>query len=233
MILYGRNPVEEALKARRRPVKQVWATRGAMKEPWLANLKGVRVQAAQGDEIAQRAGTEAHQGVCAEVGPYPYADPNALLRASGPSLIVVLDQITDPQNLGAICRTAEVAGAAGVVIPDRRSAEVTPAACKASAGAVEWLPVARVTNVADYLAAAKAADFWVYGAAGDGATPFREPDYGDRAVLVMGAEGRGLRPRVADACDVLISLPQRGRLDSLNVSAAAAVLVYEILHVPG
>ncbi len=136
----------------------------------------------------------------------------------------------DPQNLGAVCRVAECAGAAGVVIGERRSAQVSPAVCKASAGAVEHLDVARVRNIADYLAEAKERGAWVYGAAAEGATPYDEPDYTGRVVLVLGAEEKGLRPRVAEACDALVSLPMRGHIDSLNVSAAAAALVYGILH---
>ena len=144
---------------------------------------------------------------------------------------MALDEVTDPQNLGAVCRTAEVVGATGVVIlPERRSAEVTPAVCKASAGAVEHLAVAQVRNLADFLADAKRANAWSYGAAAEARTPYRAPDYRGGVVLVLGAEGKGLRPRVREACDDLIALPVRGRLDSLNVSAAAAVLMYEILQ---
>lgn len=225
MIVYGRNPVREALRGQRR-VSQVWAASGAAKEPW---LRGAPVTAARGDDIAERCGSDAHQGICAEAGPYPYADAAALLAAPDPFL-VALDEVTDPQNLGSICRTAEVAGATGVVIPERRAAEVTPAVCKASAGAVEHLSVARVRNLADFLAEAKAAGAWAYGAAAEGGTPYRAPDYTGGVVLVLGAEGRGLRPRVAGLCDGLIALPVRGRLDSLNVGAAAAVLLYEILQ---
>ncbi len=227
MILYGRNPVREALRGRR-AVLRIWAAGGARKESWLA-ATGVPVLAAAGEELTRRCGSDAHQGVCAEVAPYPYVGAGELLGQEDP-LLVALDEITDPQNLGAICRTAECAGATGVVIPERRSAEVTPAVCKASAGAVEHLAVARVRNLADFLAAAKAAGAWTYGADAGAPTGFREPDYRGAVVLVLGAEGRGLRPRVAAACDVLVGLPLRGRIDSLNVSAAAAVLLYEILH---
>jgi 23S rRNA (guanosine2251-2'-O)-methyltransferase len=227
VIVYGRNPVHEALRGRR-AVRRVWATTGAMREPWL-QAAGVPVERATGEEIAAHAETDAHQGVCAEVAPYPYADATALLREPD-ALIVALDEVTDPQNLGAVIRTAECVGATGVVIPERRAAEVTPAVCKASAGAVEHLPVARVRNLADFLAEAKGAGAWVYGAAADASTPYRGPDYRGPVVLVLGAEGRGLRPRVAAACDDLVALPIRGRLDSLNVSATAAVLLYEILH---
>jgi 23S rRNA (guanosine2251-2'-O)-methyltransferase len=141
----------------------------------------------------------------------------------------VLDQVQDPRNLGAICRVAESAGAAGVVIPERRSAEVTPVVCKASAGAVEHLALARVRNIADWLAEAKEAGAWVYGASADG-IPYEQPDYAGKVVLVLGSEGRGLRPRVAEACDELVALPMRGRIESLNVSAAAAALVYGVLQ---
>ena len=129
----------------------------------------------------------------------------------------------DPQNLGAICRTAEGVGATGVVIPERRAAEVTPAACKASAGALEWLHVARVRNLADFLGEAQKAGSWCYGAAAvPEAVHYLEPDWTGGVVLVLGAEGKGLRPRVASCCDQLVELPLRGNLDSLNVSAAAA-----------
>ncbi len=221
MIIYGRNPVREALRGRRK-VSQVWATQGAA-----GDFPGARL--AKSEEIEARCGSEAHQGVCAEVPPFPYVGAAELLRVPDPFL-VALDEVTDPQNLGAICRTAEVAGATGVVIPERRSAEVTPAVCKASAGAVEHLAVARVRNLADFLADAKAAGAWTYGTAADARTPYRAPDYTGGVVLVLGAEGKGLRPRVASLCDDLVALPVRGRLDSLNVGAAAAVLLYEILQ---
>jgi 23S rRNA (guanosine2251-2'-O)-methyltransferase len=234
VILYGRNPVREALRGRRAgQVGEVWATAGAVREPWLAGT-GARVQSAE--EIERRCGSSSHQGLCAEAGPYLYASGDELLAGEQP-LIVALDQIQDPQNLGSICRTAECAGAAGVVIPERRAAEVTPAVCKASAGAVEHLPVARVRNMADFLAEAGRAGCWCYGASADSDTPGRppvpydRPDYsGSGVVLVLGSEGAGLRPRVAKACDELIALPLLGEIESLGVSAAAAALLYEILQ---
>jgi 23S rRNA (guanosine2251-2'-O)-methyltransferase len=225
-ILYGRNPIREALRAGRRPVHRVWATSGAAAEPWLRDIEVVEARA---EDIAARAGHDAHQGLCAEVGDYPYASADELLDHTDP-LIVVLDELQDPQNLGAICRTAECVGADGVVIPQRRSAEVTPAVCKASAGAVEHLPVARVRNIADFLAQAKEAGVWCYGAAAESAVPYLQPDYRGGCVLVIGAEGRGLRPRVAGACDELVALPLRGHVQSLNASAAASALLYGILQ---
>jgi 23S rRNA (guanosine2251-2'-O)-methyltransferase len=225
LIVYGRNPVREALRGRR-AVTRVWATEHASREPWLSEAGPEIV-----DDTALEAlcGSPDHQGVCAEAGSYPYADALDLLAAED-ALVVCLDEVQDPQNLGAVCRVAECAGAAGVVIGERRSAQVTPAVCKASAGAVEHLDVARVRNIADYLAAAKERGAWVYGAAAGGATPYDQPDYRGRVVLVLGSEEKGLRPRVADACDALVALPIRGRIESLNVSAAAAALMYGILH---
>lgn len=225
MIVYGRRPVREALRGRRR-VERVWASPSAAREPWLS---GVAVEAADEEALARLAGSPDHQGLCAEAGSYPYAPARELLEPAD-ALVVCLDQVTDPRNLGAVCRVAECAGAAGVVIPDRRAAEVTPVVCKTSAGAVEHLPVARVRNLADFLAEAKGAGAWVYGAAAEGSVPYDRPDYRGRAVLVLGAEGAGLRPRVAAACDELVALPVRGRVGSLNVASAAAALVYGILH---
>jgi 23S rRNA (guanosine2251-2'-O)-methyltransferase len=234
VILYGRNPVREALRGTRAgQVREVWATAGAAREPWLG---GVAVRIAGAEEIERRCGSSSHQGLCADAGPYRYASADQLLAREQP-LLVALDQIQDPQNLGAICRTAECAGAAGVVIPERRAAEVTPAVCKAAAGAVEHLSVARVRNMADFLAEARQAGCWCYGASaggdaqGRGPVPYDRPDYrGAGVVLVLGSEGSGLRPRVAKACDELIALPLRGRMESLGVSAAASALLYGILQ---
>ncbi len=234
MILYGRNPVREAMRGRRAgSVRDVWATGGAAREPW---LEGVAVRVTGADEIEGRCGSPAHQGVCAEAGPYPYAAAEDLLAREQP-LLVALDQVQDPQNLGSICRTAECAGAGGVVIPERRAAEVTPAVCKASAGAVEHIAVARVRNMADFLAQARESGCWCYGASaepdrtGRAPVPYDRPDYrGAGVVLVLGSEGGGLRPRVASSCDELIALPLRGRVQSLGVSAAAAAILYEILQ---
>jgi 23S rRNA (guanosine2251-2'-O)-methyltransferase len=178
------------------------------------------------DELERLCGSPDHQGVVAEVDPYPYADPTALLGAEN-AIVAALDQIQDPHNLGAVCRSAEVAGAAGVVIPERRAASVTPAVCKASAGAVEHLPVARVRNLADWLAGVKEGGAWIYGAAADAERSYTEVDWSGRAVLVLGSEGSGLRPRVAETCDELVSIPVAGRVGSLNASVAAAVILFE------
>ena len=225
MIVYGLNAVREALRGSR-AARRAWSARAVAREHWLCE---VPLQIIGADELEALCASPDHQGVCAEVGPYPYADASALLEAED-ALVVCLDQVQDPRNLGAVGRVAEAAGASGVVLPERRAAEVTPAVCKASAGAVEHLPVARVRNVADYLRDAKRAGAWVYGAAADAEVPYDRPDYRGRVVLVLGSEGKGLRPRVADACDELIALPMRGRVGSLNVASAAAALLYGILQ---
>jgi 23S rRNA (guanosine2251-2'-O)-methyltransferase len=225
VIVYGRNPVREALRGKRR-VQRVFASERAAQEVWLG---GVETIVAEPWELEERCGSPEHQGICAEVGPYPYADAESLLEPDD-ALVLALDEVQDPQNLGAVIRVAEAAGCTGVVLPERRSAEVTAAVCRASAGAVEHLPVARVRNLADWLGSVKEREAWVYGAAAEAAVPYQQPDYGGRVVLVLGSEGRGLRPRVAETCDQLIALPNRGKVGSLNVSTAAAALVYGILH---
>jgi 23S rRNA (guanosine2251-2'-O)-methyltransferase len=210
-VIYGRRPVAEAERGRR-AVHRIW-----------------RAPDTPPAEIERLCGSPDHQGVAAEVDPYPYADPTTLMAAED-ALVVVLDQIQDPQNLGAVCRSAEVAGAAGVVIPERRAAAVTPATCKASAGAVEHLAVARVRNLADWLADAKERGAWIYGAAAEAERSYTEVDWVGRAVLVMGSEGEGLRPRVAGSCDELVSIPQLGHVESLNASAAAAAILFEAVR---
>jgi 23S rRNA (guanosine2251-2'-O)-methyltransferase len=230
MLIYGRNPVREAIRGPR-TVHRVWATTNTLREPWLAQA-GVPTETVQAEEVERRCGSPDHQGVCAEVSAFRYADAEVLL-SSRDSVIVALDEIQDPQNLGAICRSAECAGATGVVIPERRAAEVTAAVCKASAGAVEHLPVARVRNLADFLAEAKRAGTWCYGADADARLAYSAVDYTGGAVLVLGSEGKGLRPRVAASCDALVSIPLRGRIESLSVSAAAAVLLYAATELRG
>lgn len=207
-IIYGKQPVAEAERGRR-GAHRVW-----------------RAPETSPEELERLCGSPDHQGVVAEVDPYPYADPNQLLRREG-ALIVALDQVQDPRNLGAVCRSAEFAGAAGVVIPERRSAEVTAVACKASAGAVEHLEIARVRNLADWLAGAKEAGFWIWGADAEATDAPWSADLGGPTILVLGGEGKGIRPRVAAACDGLLALPRAGRIESLNVSAAAAALLFE------
>jgi 23S rRNA (guanosine2251-2'-O)-methyltransferase len=225
VIVYGRNAVREAIRGPRE-VRRAWAAGKAAEAPWLSGVPLERVGA---DEVELRCGSPEHQGICAEVSAYRYADAADLLAGTDP-VIVALDEVQDPQNLGSIARTAECAGVTGLVLPERRSAEVTAAVAKASAGAVEHLPIARVRNLADFLGDAKQTGLWTYGAAGGAARRYDQIDWRGGVVLVMGAEGKGLRPRVAGACDELVSIPLQGRIDSLNVGVAAGVLLYEILQ---
>ena len=180
------------------------------------------------DELERLCGSPDHQGIVAEVDSYPYGDARGMLREG--ALLVALDQVQDPRNLGAVCRSAEFAGAAGVVIPERRAAAITPATCKASAGAVEHLEVAHVRNLSDWLTDAKEAGFWIWGADATAEQTPWSTDLTGSTVIVLGGEGKGIRPRVADSCDGLISLPQLGKVDSLNVSAAATALLFEALR---
>jgi 23S rRNA (guanosine2251-2'-O)-methyltransferase len=210
-LIYGKQPVAEAERGRR-AVQRIW-----------------RAPEASPEELERLCGSPDHQGVVAEVDPYPYADPNQLLRTEN-ALIVALDQVQDPRNLGAVCRSAEAAGAAGLVVPERRSAAVTPATCKASAGAVEHLNIAHVRNLTDWLSAAKEAGFWLWGADADAKQAPWDVDLTGPTVLVLGGEGKGIRPRVSSACDGLIALPQQGQTASLNVSAAATALLFEAVR---
>jgi 23S rRNA (guanosine2251-2'-O)-methyltransferase len=212
-VIYGRRPVAEAERGRRR-VHRVW-----------------RAPETPTEELERLCGSPDHQGVVAEVDPYPYGDARGMLREG--ALLIALDQVQDPRNLGAVCRSAEFAGAAGVVIPERRSAAITAATCKASAGAVEHIEVAHVRNLADWLGEAKEAGFWIWGADAEADQAPWAADLSDSTVLVLGGEGKGLRPRVAKGCDGLLALPQRGRVESLNVSAAATALLFEALRQRG
>jgi 23S rRNA (guanosine2251-2'-O)-methyltransferase len=211
-----------------REVRELSATERALAaEPWLRDESPVRVQVKLERELTEAAGTRDHQGVVAFCEPYGYADAYALAAAEQP-LIVCLDQVSDPHNLGAVCRAVDGAGATGLVLPSHGSARVTAAVCRASAGAVEHVKVAVVTNLARYLNEVKGPSLWVYAAAaGEGSTPMWEADLTDGVALVLGAEGRGLRPLVRRACDAAVSIPLAGRVESLNVSVAAAVLLYE------
>jgi 23S rRNA (guanosine2251-2'-O)-methyltransferase len=225
-VVYGRRPVREALRGPRE-VLELWASERALAaEPWLREPNGLRVSAKPERVLSEAVATRDHQGVIAFCEPYRYADGYELAAAPDP-VLVCLDQVTDPHNLGAVCRSAEGAGATGVVLPAHGSARVTAAVCRASAGAVEHLPVAVVTNLARYLGEVKGDDLWVLGAAvGDG-LPMWDADLTGGLALVLGAEGRGLRPLVRRTCDAAVSIPLAGRVASLNVSVAAAVLLYE------
>ena len=223
-LVYGRNAVREALRGRRE-VLELWAGERAVAAlPWLGDA--LRLQVHKERELTEAAGTPDHQGVVAWCEPYPYADAWELAAIDRP-LLVCLDQITDPRNLGAVARSAEGAGATGIVVPAHGAARVTPAVCRTSAGAVEHLPVAVVPNLARYLSEVKGADLWAYAAAADAEQTMWRADLTAGLAFVLGAEGKGVRPLVRRTCDVAISIPLAGRVASLNVGVAAAVLLYE------
>jgi len=224
--VYGRRPVREALRGGRE-VLEIWASERALgAEQWLSEGP-LRVHVKPERELTEAVGTRDHQGVVAWAEPFRYAD--AWEVAGGEhALVACLDRVTDPRNLGAVCRSAEGAGATGVVVPAHGSAIVTPVVAKASAGAVEHLPVAVVPNLARYLAEIKRDDLWVYAAAGDAPQTLWETDFSGATVVVLGAEGRGLRPLVRRTCDAVVSIPVSGSVESLNVSVAAALLLYEV-----
>jgi 23S rRNA (guanosine2251-2'-O)-methyltransferase len=225
--VYGRRAVREALRGPRE-VLELWVTERALKaEPWLREPgPGVRPLPKAERDLSEAAGTRDHQGVLAFCEPYRYVDAYELAAVERP-LLACLDQVTDPRNLGAVCRAAEGAGATGVVLPAHGTARVTPAVCRASAGAVEHLPVAVVTNLARYLGEVKGPALWAYAAAADAATEMWDADLSGGVAFVFGAEGRGLRPLVRRTCDDAVRIPLAGRTESLNVSVAAALLLYE------
>jgi 23S rRNA (guanosine2251-2'-O)-methyltransferase len=226
-LVYGRRPAREVIRAGRRQILELFATERALgSEPWLRERTGLRVHVEREGKLNELAGSRDHQGVVAFCEPYKYADALELATGERP-LIACLDQVTDPHNLGAVCRSADGAGATGVVVTEHKAARVTAAVCRASAGAVEHVQVAVVVNLARYLTDVKRDDLWVWAAAGDAETPVWSADFSTGAALVFGAEGRGLRPLVRRTCDALVSIPLAGVVESLNVSVAAAVLLYE------
>lgn len=231
----GKNPVLEALRAGRTIERLLVA--GGLDRAFLARLRvvaaerGVPVEVVDRGRLDDLAQSRAHQGVLA-IAPArrPAALAELLVRAeaNGPALLVALDGVEDPQNLGAIIRSAEAAGAHGLIATERRSAPLGPGATKASAGAVEHLPVARVVNLTRTLDELKGAGLWVYGADGDGDRVYHQVDLTGPVLLVIGGEGRGLSRLVKERCDFMLRIPMFGRVNSLNASAAAAVLLFEV-----
>ena len=225
-FVYGRNAVREAIRGQRE-VLELWASEKAAElEPWLKEPGAPRIQVKSEHDLSLAAQTREHQGVVAYVEPYRYADAYELAGKTDP-LIACLDQVTNPRNLGAIARAAAGAGATGVIVPAHGSARVTAEVCRSSAGAVEHIPVAVVTNLARYFEEIKRADLWIYAADGTAQTCYWEADLSGGVVLVFGAEKRGLRPLVRRRCDDALAIPLVGEVESLNVGVAAAVLLYE------
>ncbi|NLP36380.1 MAG: 23S rRNA (guanosine(2251)-2'-O)-methyltransferase RlmB [Firmicutes bacterium] len=233
-MIEGRRPVVEAINAGTN-IKRVLLQKGARGRQVeeivaLCRRQGIPVIYRDKHDLDKLAATGNHQGVMAEVPPFKYTPIAELLepkRGEAPFLLI-LDHLQDPQNLGALVRTAYAAGCHGVVIPERRAAEITPAVVRASAGAVEYLPVAKVVNLARCIEQCKEAGFWVYGADMDGELLYTEGDYKGPVALVIGSEGKGLGRLVKEKCDFLVRLPMKGKLASLNASVAGALLLYEV-----
>src|SRR6478672_11052850 len=236
-VIYGMNSVAEALKARGKAFQWV----GVAKERHDLRLQrvieecrriSIPVRFLPRVELDRMAGTGAHQGVVAITSAKQYTDLDDVLAAKRGqySLVVVLDGVEDPHNLGAILRTADAAGADGVVIPERRAAGITGTVAKASAGASEYLPVAKVTNISRTLEELKTKGLWIVGLDERGAQSYDAVDYKMDCAVVLGAEGKGLHDLVRKRCDFLVSIPMLGKVPSLNVSVAAAVVLYEIVR---
>jgi len=229
---YGIHPVEALLERVPETVMEVWLVRSnrpgeaRRRVRDLAEGGGVRFRLVTDQQLRAVVGDVTHQGVAARVSEFQYADEERLLAEPGPGMLIVLDEVQDPQNLGSVLRSAHAFGARGVIIPRHRAASVTPAVQKVAAGASAGIAVARVTNLSRYLEAAREQDYWIYGAVVEGGAPAWATAFSSRAVLVMGSERSGIRPSVLERCDVHVTLPAGG-MESLNVAVASGVMMYE------
>ena len=240
-VIEGRNAVIEALRAGE-TIDKIFIAKGETDKTLghiasKARAAGIVVVDADRRKLDGMSRTHAHQGVIALAAVREYATVEDIMAAAEKKgekpLLVVCDEISDPHNLGAIIRTAECAGAHGVIIPKRRSAGLTAIVAKTSAGAVAHVPVARVPNIPALLKDLKKQGVWIFGTAADGATPLYGADLKGAAAIVIGSEGEGMTRLAAENCDFLVSIPMRGKLNSLNASAAAAILLYEAVRQRG
>ncbi len=238
-VIYGINPLLEVLIAQPEQLKKVVIVAGREGDGVKQILKlaaehGIPVEFSAKDRMEKLAPRQVHQGVAAICRAHAYATVDEVVahrhEKSKHNLVVLLDSVTDPQNLGSIIRTAHCCGANGVIIPENRAASVTASVSKASAGAVQYLPTAMVVNLAHTIEYLKERGFWIYGADAAAQTDIQAPDYEGNIALVMGSEGRGIRPLIVKKCDFLISIPMRGQVASLNVSVATGVILFEILR---
>ena len=232
-LIYGIGPVLEALRSKARRIEKIIIAEGTREKRLdeifgLAREAGIRVDRSSREDLSRITGPDAtHQGIAAVVSAAEYSTVEEILKGAGPHLIVVLDGVEDPRNLGAVIRTAECAGADGVVIPDRRAVGLTETASKSSAGATEYLRVAKTTNINRLIDDLKKQNVWVVGTSGDGSMDYTEWDWKQPSALVLGAEGSGLHRLVKENCDVLVKIPMYGKIESLNVSVAAGVVLFE------
>ncbi len=237
MIIYGRNPVLEAL--RKGEVTELFVAKGIedrfadQLEDMLGQGSEVRVRWISRPEMDEKIGTSQHQGVLAEVVNLEWAEVSDMFDLASSRgeevLLVLLDGITDPRNFGAIIRSAEVLGAHGVVVEERRSAPLSAVVAKTAAGATAYLPVAQVKNMPRFIEQIKKQGVWIYGAAGEAKATASQLDYARPLALVIGSEGDGLRRLVREGCDELVRIPQKGKVDSLNASVAASLLIYQAI----
>ena len=240
--VFGVNPVLEALRAKRRAIREITIASGT-KDSRLAQLiemaraEHVPVHYAPRQQLDRATGNAVHQGVVARIAAAEYTDADELLesidqlaRNETPPLVVVLDGVEDPHNLGAILRTAECAGVNGVFVPERRAAGLTDTVGKASAGAIEYVPVARAVNLSRLIDQLKERNVWVVGTAADASMDYTGWDWTRPSAIVMGSEGSGLHRLVREHCDALVRIPVRGQIKSLNVSVATGIIVYEALR---
>lgn len=237
-VLVGRNAVTEALKSGR-GINKLWIAsgdrEGSVSEiAALAKERGIVVQYVERAKIEALAGGHRHQGVLAYVAPVPYAELDDILKAAEEKgeapFLVLLDELEDPHNLGALLRTADATGVHGILIPKRRSVSLNATVAKTSAGAVEYVPVARIGNIVQTLKKLKEKGFWVAGADMDGEKAYYEADLTGPLVLVVGSEGRGMSRLTKEACDFIVSMPMVGRINSLNASVAGSILMYESMR---
>ena len=231
MIIYGLNPVIEAIRAHPERIEYIGVSRshGGKLQSAIAAAKkaGVTVRQLDGEQLGRLAGRSVHNGIVAEVAAAGYVDFDEVLEREGTHFVLILDGVTDPQNLGAILRVADGFGVNLVVVPEHDSVGLTPAAVKASAGASGWVPVTRVTNLARTIERLQKEGYWVYAAAAGGDAP-AAIDFTGKVALVLGNEGKGIRRNVLEHCDRVVTIPMGGHVESLNVATAAAVLCYEV-----
>ena len=232
-LIYGRNAVTETLTSGRE-LDVMYVQKGASlgKIIALAKQRGAVIKEVSDERLTALCGTPKHGGVAAELAAASYSTVEEILSAAEqrgkPPFIIIADEIEDPHNLGAIIRTAEAAGADGLIIPKRRSASLNATVYKTSAGAAAWLKVARVANLVDTIKRLKEQGVWVYGMEADG-TPYDKADLSGAVALVIGSEGFGLGRLVRENCDMILSLPMNGRVNSLNASVSAGILMYEVV----
>ena len=242
-VVYGMNPVRELLRAGAEGITELWLAEGGERPRAFAELEriardhGAKVRTAPRPRLDRLAGVTQHQGIVAVVADYRYREVDDILevarKAGKPPLLVLLDGVEDPHNLGAVVRSAHALGAHGVVLPRDRAASVTPSAAKASAGAVEHLPIARVTNLVRTLEELKEAGVWTVAAVPDGDVELSSVDLRGPIALVIGGVGQVVRPLVRKSCDHAARIPMAGRVGSLNASAAAAIAIYEAMRQRG